>query len=422
MPLRERPTNSSKVRVRKKKLVEGEAAASTTLEPDLRAARAVVLELMPIAGVSGRESGVSDFIVKRLKEAGADPSGIAHDDVFRRSPLEGDSPSLIFQLPGTVRGPWRLLMAHMDTVPLCVGSKPTVRDGRVTSADRRTGLGADDRAGCAVILTAAIEILRRKLPHPPLTFFWPVQEEVGLHGSHFANLKLLGKPKLAFNWDGGSAEKISVGATGAFRMSITVTGLASHAGGAPEMGVSAVTIAALATAELHREGWLGLVIKGNRRGTSNIGVVRGGAATNVVTDHMEIKAEVRSHDPKFREEILKQFERAFQRAAAEVASAAGVRGSVSIDSRLDYEAFALQADEPCVVAAEAAIRVTGGQPVRAISNGGLDANWMTARGIPTATLGCGQQNPHTVNEALNLAEFERACRVALRLATATESA
>jgi tripeptide aminopeptidase len=45
---------------------------------------------------------------------------------------------------------------------------------------------------------------------------------------------------------------------------------------------------------------------------------------------------------------------------------------------------------------------------------------MTARAIPTATLGCGQQNPHTLAERLDLAEFQRACRIALRLATATE--
>ncbi len=35
-------------------------------------------------------------------------------------------------------------------------------------------------------------------------------------------------------------------------------------------------------------------------------------------------------------------------------------------------------------------------------------------------MGCGQVSPHTVLEALNIAEFQNACRIALRLATATE--
>jgi tripeptide aminopeptidase len=58
------------------------------------------------------------------------------------------------------------------------------------------------------------------------------------------------------------------------------------------------------------------------------------------------------------------------------------------------------------------------EPVRAISNGGLDANWVNAHGIPAVTLGCGQMNVHTVSEQLNLAEFRSACRIALALATA----
>ena len=63
----------------------------------------------------------------------------------------------------------------------------------------------------------------------------------------------------------------------------------------------------------------------------------------------------------------------------------------------------------------------GGTPLRAISNGGVDANWLTARGIPTVTLGCGQVDPHTVREALDVERFREACRIALRLATGTES-
>ena len=52
-----------------------------------------------------------------------------------------------------------------------------------------------------------------------------------------------------------------------------------------------------------------------------------------------------------------------------------------------------------------------------VTNGGLDANWLNARGIPTVTLGCGQNNIHTVEEWLDLVEFHRARRIALRLAT-----
>ncbi|MCB0104598.1 MAG: M20/M25/M40 family metallo-hydrolase, partial [Caldilineaceae bacterium] len=226
----------------------------------------------------------------------------------------------------------------------------------------------------------------------------------------------LGNPKLAFNWDGGAAHKMSVGATGAYRTHIVIKGLASHAGGAPEKGISAIAIAARAIADLDRNGWHGLVQKGDKRGTSNVGFIHGGEATNVVTDHVELRVEARSHDPEFRKEMQKTIEDAFQRAVCEVQNIDGQTGEVIITSNLQYESFVLADDEPSVCAAEAAIRALGLEPEKAVVNGGLDANWLTARGIPSVTMGCGQRNPHTVNETLDLDDFENACRIALRLA------
>jgi tripeptide aminopeptidase len=91
---------------------------------------------------------------------------------------------------------------------------------------------------------------------------------------------------------------------------------------------------------------------------------------------------------------------------------------VSIAGRLDYEAFRLADDEACVAAARAAVQMLGLEPRLDISNGGLDANWMAANGIPTVTLGCGQLNIHTTDERLDLTAYEQACRAALLLATA----
>ncbi|MBL9082302.1 MAG: M20/M25/M40 family metallo-hydrolase [Planctomycetales bacterium] len=375
----------------------------------------LVMRLMAVPGRSGEESQVAALIQDELRRAGADMSQVRTDDTPKRSPLGGEIGNLTFQLPGTAKAPRRLLVAHMDAVPLCVGSRPVRKGKLVQSADKSTGLAADNRAGCAAILSAALAILKHKLPHPPLTFLWCVQEEVGLFGARHGDLSLLGKPKLAFNWDGGPAEKLTIGATGAFRMKINVEGLASHAGGAPEKGISAVTIAALAIADLQNAGWLGLIEKDGIRGTSNVGVVTGGAATNVVTDYLELRAECRAHDAKFRKRILDAFRAAFEKAAASVTNHEGVAGKIKFESRQDYESFALRSDEPCVVEAERAVRAVGLNPVRAISNGGLDANWLSARGIPTVTLGCGQQNVHTTSERLDIPAFEYACRIALKL-------
>jgi tripeptide aminopeptidase len=378
----------------------------------------LVMDMMAIPGRSGEEAAVADYISAQLQAACVPPSAIAFDNAQRRTPLGGEVGNLVLKLPGTVRGPRRMLSAHIDTVPVCIGSRPVRKGGRVVSADKSTGLGADDRSGAAVLLSTALAILRSKLPHPPLTFLWTVQEEAGLYGARYVRTPLLGKPRLAFNFDGGSPAKLTIGATGGYRMTIDVRGIASHAGGAPADGVSAIAIASLAVADLIERGWHGQIEQGRHVGTSNVGVIAGGEATNVVTDHVAIKAEARSHDPKFRLRIVKEIERAFRKAARSVRNTAGRCGKVDIDGRLDYEAFRLARDEPCVLAAAAAVEAEAHQPELAVSNGGLDANWLTAHGIPTVTLGCGQQNIHSVDEQLDIADFHLARRIALRLATA----
>lgn len=399
----------------------GSAKESKSLTPQARRARALLLDLLKIPGVSGQESEVMDWITARLRRAGAPEDAFATDQAHRRSRFGGTVGNLALVLPGTLKGPRRMLSAHVDTVPLCAGSRPVVKDDWIEPADKTTALGGDNRCGVAAVLGAALEILENKLPHPPVTFLFTIQEETGLVGSRNIKVGMLGKPRLAFNYDGGSSEKLTIGATGGYRMDIRVEGIASHAGNAPEAGVSAVAIASLAIARLQEKGWHGLIRKGKRQGTSNFGVIHGGEATNVVTPLVEIRAEARSHDPAFRQEIVETIEKEFRKAAAEVKNVDGRSGSVDIEGRLDYESFRLSDDEPCVVVAEKAVRSEGGAPIRGITNGGVDANWFCVRGIPTVTLGCGQSNPHTVQERVCLPEFDRGAAVALRLATARES-
>ena len=391
--------------------------ASAGVSINEKAAIDRVTKMMAIPGKSGEERAIAEFIKVELQKAGVPTSAIQHDSAHKKSHLGGQIGNLIVKLPGTVKAPRRLLMGHIDTVPLCVGSRP-VRDGDlIRPKDPTTALGGDNRAGACVVLTTALEILKRKLPHPPLTLLWPVQEEVGLVGARHVGVAKLGNPKLSFNWDGGPPNMLVVGATGDANIEIEVSGIASHAGAHPEDGVNAAAIASLAIADLTRDGWHGLIQKGRNSGTSNVGAVSGGEATNVVMPSVHVRAEARSHDPKFRQKIVDQFRKAFEKAARELKNSAGKRGSVEFESRLKYESFKMSLDEPSVETAKSAMESLGMDPEYRISNGGLDANWMTANGIPTVTMGCGQQGIHTVDEKLNIESFLQACRVAMRLAT-----
>ncbi len=392
---------------------------------DHAAALGRLVRFLSVEGVTGREADIARTVVAALQEVGVPADAIRHDDANTRIPEPTQTGNLIVTLPGTTKKPAKpiLFMTHLDTVPLCAGAKPKVQGKRIVNAAANAALGGDNRTGCAVLVTLAAELIRHKLPHPPLTLLFTVREESGLFGAKHLNPADLGGPVMGFNFDGRSAGDVLVGAIGADRWTVDVRGRASHAGVAPEKGVSATLIVALALAEVHAGGWFGKVVKGDKQGTSNVGTVAGadgrvaGDATNVVTDFVHVKGESRSHDAKFVREITAAYKAAFAAAAAKVRDHEGRPGKAVFTSRLDYVPFRLKDDAPVVTRAAAAVRALGREPVLRTTNGGLDANWMVKHGIPTVTFGAGQNEIHTVKEYVDLTEFESACRLAVLLAT-----
>ena len=379
------------------------------------------LGLTAIKGGSGNEKDVADAIIQQLLDAGLDESAIAFDGAETRTRIAGNCGNLIIQLPGQGSGPRTLLSAHMDTVPVCIGSDPVVEGDRVSSRGK-TGLGADDRGGCAAVLTAAIERLKSgRDDFAPAVLLFTVQEEIGLEGARHLDASHIGRIDRAFNFDGGTVDKVCTGAIGGERVEIKLTGIPSHAGAAPEKGASAIVMAAIAIAELQADGWHGRIEKDGHSGTANVGVIQGGDATNVVTPEVVLRAEARSHDAQFRGEIVAQMRRAFESAVKAVQNAEGQFGACEISSRVDYEAFRLADDDPSVIALEQVLRDLGRSPYREVAGGGLDANWLNEHGIAAVTVGCGQLNIHSAAEQLEIPEYIAACRVATEMICRTES-
>ena len=332
-----------------------------TPTPDLARAQQLVLELMAIPGKSGEEAAVADYIRGKLLRRGC--AGRGDQDrqrpqarPHRRQHRQPDSQAAR-HAEGARGG------CSRPTWTPCRSASAASRRSRASSSARpiqRRAWAATTGPAAATILSAALEILEHKLPHPPLTFCWFIQEEVGLYGARCVQQSLLGKPAMCFNWDGGAPEKLTIGATGGYRMVIEIDGVASHAGVCPERGVSAIAIASLAIADLARDGWHGLVLKGKHRGTTNVGFIHGGEATNVVTDR--VIAEGRGPQP--RSQVSRQDHRPRSKGpsnrrprrskAPRAAAAACGSKDGSTTSR-----FCLDRKSQCVKLAEAAVSAAG---------------------------------------------------------------
>lgn len=389
---------------------------------DSEAAIERLMRFLAVEGVTGQEKAIAREVAQALKQAGVPPRQIRHDDAHERIPLPTQTGNLIVTLPGTRPGPRLLFSTHLDTVPLAAGAVP-VRSAKRITPQSRTALGGDNRTGVAVLVTLAAELLGRGLPHPPLTLLFTVREESGLFGARHLTPAELGGVTLGFNVDGKEPGEITVGAVGAERWEVEVSGKAAHAGVHPEQGISATLVAALALAEVRRGGWFGKVVQDGREGTSNVGSFGGaegqaaGEATNVVTDYARLTGEARSHDPRFVKEIVRAYRTAFTAAAEAVTDDKGKKAKVKFTSRQDYHPFRLADDAPVVRRAVTAARAVGLKPLTRSSNGGLDANWLVKHGIPTVTFGAGQNKIHTVEEYVDLDLFVQGCRMALAVAT-----
>jgi len=291
---------------------------------DVAAAEAHLMRFLSIEGVTGHEAAIAAGVIDALKKAGVPDSAIRFDDANTRIPLPTETGNLIVQLPGSRPGPHLLFSTHLDTVPLCAGVKPRREGGRIVS-DGTTALGGDARTGVALLVVLAETLIKNGLEHPPITLLFTVREESGLHGARELNPKDLGGPIMCVNVDGQRANELIVGAVGQENWSVEIRGRASHAGVAPEKGISATMVGAVGLAEARNAGWFGKVVKEDGQGSSNIGIFGGrdgivaaGDATNVVTDYAYLRGEARSRDAAFAKRIAEGYRDAFAKAKAAV--------------------------------------------------------------------------------------------------------
>lgn len=388
--------------------------------PRIDEARALdhLMDLLAIEGLSGREGKVAAAVQEKLLAAGCEASWIGHDDANERIPGNYEVGNLIVDLPGTRPGPRRLFMGHMDTVPLCRGAVPVRLNGRI-EAEGDTALGGDNRTSIGALVTMVETLLAQDVPRPPITVLMTVGEEVGLWGARTVELERLGNPEMGFNIDSGAPHVVIIGATGADRWQVDIHGKSSHAGVHPEHGVSAALIASRAVADVAARGFFGKIELAAGSGTSNVGRMAGGEASNQVTDHVFVSGESRSHDKAFLAQITAAWRDAFEQAARSVTSSDGQCGRVDFRAETDYEAFEMPKDSPPVkLAAERVRAVLGMEAGYLVANGGLDANYLNAKGLPTVTLGAGQHNPHTVDEYVDVQEYLDGCRLVTGIAAA----
>ncbi|MBC8205667.1 MAG: M20/M25/M40 family metallo-hydrolase [Kiritimatiellaeota bacterium] len=375
-----------------------------------------LMELLAAKGPSGGEGPVAEVVQQQLMAAGANAAWFSFKGKSRL-PKHFTIGNLIVKIPGTMKAPRIMFSAHLDTVPICQGAVPIKKGNRVVP-EGKTGLGGDNRASVAAIVTMAQTILKNGLPRPPITLLFPVGEENGLHGAKAFEPADGGNPSMCFNLDGSGERGGVIGALGSIRWRAEIHGKSVHAAVNPEGGISAAIIAANAIADAKARGYFGRIEKGSIKGTANVGTIHGGEADNQVMDRLTVTGECRSHSVASLNKISTVWKNAFETAARGLKNDAGECGSVDFVMESDYRAFKLKQSEPVVKRFLQAAPKAGRKAYTQVINAGLDANILNEKGIPTITFDAGNHHAHDLNEYVDIPRYLEACFLAVALATA----
>ena len=341
-------------------------------------------------------------------------------------------------VPGTVRGaPTIAWLAHQDTSPESCAKdvKPNIiknYDGQdivlpgdktkvikvaetdglaelkgktLMTTDGTTLLGADDKAGVAVIMTAAEALMKDpQHKHGPVRVVFTVDEEVG-RGTDKVDIAKIGATA-AYTLDGEAAAGIENETFSADMATVTITGVNIHPGFAKGRMVNALRLAGQFLTRLpwHR---LAPETTEKREPFMHPYVIEGGVP------EAKIRILLRSFETAELAELAKMLQ-----TIAATLEAEHPRAKINVEVKKQYRNMRehLEKEPRAVKLAVEAYRRIGVQPRYQSIRGGTDGSRLSEMGLPTPNLSCGMHNFHSPLEFACLEEMETAVKALVELA------
>ncbi|MCD4741707.1 MAG: M20/M25/M40 family metallo-hydrolase [Desulfobacteraceae bacterium] len=358
------------------------------------------IELVKIDSVSKHENTIALNLAETLKQMGAE---VVFDHAGKA--CGGDTGNLIAKFHGNVDVKPMFLCGHMDTVEPGNNVKPIFEKG-IFRSDGTTILGSDDKSALAIILEILNIIFENNLNHPPIEIIFTICEEIGLLGAKNLDLSLIDS-KFGYIFDSSNTDGIVTKAPTANRLTIKVFGKAAHSGSEPEKGINALLIASKAISRLK----MGRI---DHETTCNLGIIKGGIATNIIPDLVEINGEVRSHDEKKLDAVTNTIKDSFLKAQKEFCDGANIPEiEFLVDN--DFPKTDIPEGNYVVTLAQRAAENLGRKLIIETSGGGADANILYSKGIMPGVIGTGMKEVHTVNEWISLADMVKTVELTLEI-------
>lgn len=376
---------------------------------------------------TGIQLDMQHLLMNELKEIGAQEITLTHYG------------TVLATLPSTAGSdaPTLALLAHVDTAPQfnATGVKPVVhksynggdisfpdapeltlspvqspylatKQGHdIVTASGTTLLGADDKAGVAIIMTAARHLLANpEIKHGKIRLAFTPDEEIG-RGVH-PDLPRDLAADFAYTFDGGEVGNIEYESFSADGAKVHVTGVSIHPGTAKDTLVNALHLAAKVLMTLPQTT-LTPDTSDNRDGFIMATDLVGNAAEATLTF------------------ILRDFERdglaakgALLQSVVETVQLTEPRATLTCEITPQYRnmRYWLEKDMTPVTLAQDAARAIGLTPRSAPIRGGTDGSRLTELGLPCPNIFTGMQELHGPLEWISVQDMAIATEMALKLA------
>ncbi|MCE3294519.1 MAG: pepT [Crocinitomicaceae bacterium] len=341
-------------------------------------------------------------------------------------------------IPGntTKKVPVICFCSHMDTAPDCSGKnvKPVLHrkwDGSpiilpddpsvvittesqpylkekigddIITASGLTLLGADDKAGIAIIMDLAQYLASHpEIIHGDIRILFTPDEEIG-RGVDKVDMKRL-NADYGYTLDGGELGTIEDETFSADAMSFKVTGVSSHPGYAKGKMVHASKIVAEFLASIPKDSWIPEVTEG-REGFVHPVSMSGGL------EEASITFIIRDHDTS----KLAQYEARLENYLTAVLTNYPGATYTAIITEQYRNMKEILKDVPFVTDyVVEAMEKAGIQPQRSIIRGGTDGSRLSFMGLPCPNIFTGEMGIHSKQEYVSVQDMEKAVKTLVEL-------
>ncbi|QDT42617.1 Peptidase T [Gimesia alba] len=275
----------------------------------------------------------------------------------------------------------------------------------VITTDGTTLLGADDKSGVAVMMSAAAHLMEDpSIEHGPIRLCFTCDEEIG-RGIEKLDLDLFGVC-CAYTLDSDGSGRIDSETFSADQAVITVRGVNTHPSVGKGVMVNAIRILTDLISRMPTETLSPETTEG-REGFIHPYHIEGGVA--------EASARLILRD--FETEKLAEYAQLLE-SLAEPLREKHPRAEITISIHKQYRNMrdGLPKEPRALEKAIEATRAAGLEPNLDVIRGGTDGSLLTEKGLPTPNLSSGQHNPHSPLEWTSVEEMQQAVDVLVQLA------